>query len=67
MNKQMKLFLDDLADVLEKHGAGLTYTSRDDGIYAYLGDCYKNKICIGFPCNGQSDIREILNYTPDEE
>ncbi len=62
-------FLSDLADVLEKHNGGLTYTSRDDGIHVFVGDIspenWKTKICIGYPNNGNSDIRSILNWAKD--
>lgn len=62
-------FLSDLADVLEKHNGGLSYTNNDDGIHVFIGnmnwDNWKNKINIGSPENGNSDIRSILNWAKD--
>jgi hypothetical protein len=69
MKKEMFNFLSDLADVLEKHNGGLTYTSNDDGIYAMMGEftpeSWKNKINIGYPSDGSSEIRGILNWAKD--
>ena len=54
-------FLKDLADVLEKHSGGFTTTIYDDGIYAMIGDDHRDKIGIGWPCNGEtSRIRKII-------
>lgn len=55
--------LKDLADVLEKHSAGLTYTVMDDGVHVTMGDDgWNNKIRIGFISNGDvSHIREVIS------
>lgn len=53
--------LKDLADVLEKHKGGLLYTARDDGIHVMIGTDYVNKICIGWPSEGNvTGLRTII-------
>jgi hypothetical protein len=62
MDKKMIRLLKDLAKVLEKHKAGLTYTSKDDGIHVVLDGDWRNKVCIGFVDSGDvSQIRAIIN------
>ena len=63
MKPEMIELLKDLADVLEKHSAGLSYTSMDDGIHVSIGDEWNERgICIGWPENGNvSGIRRILH------
>jgi hypothetical protein len=60
MDKKMVRCLKDLANVLEKHKAGLTYTTRDDGVHVVLGGDWVRKVCIGFVDNGDvSGIRKL--------
>jgi hypothetical protein len=59
-------FLRDLADVLEKHRGGLLYTTADNGIYVTQGSDLRNKICIGWPENGKSEIRSIIAKLEDK-
>jgi len=62
MNKKMVRLLKDLSKVLEKHKAGLTYTSKDDGVHVVLDGDWSNKVCIGFVDSGDvSQIRNIIN------
>jgi hypothetical protein len=62
MNKKMIRLLKDLSKVLEKHKAGLTYTSKDDGVHVVLDGDWSNKVCIGFVDRGDvSQIRNIIN------
>jgi hypothetical protein len=62
MNKKMIRLLKDLSKVLEKHKAGLTYTSKDDGVHVVLDGDWSNKVCIGFVDSGDvSQIRNIIN------
>lgn len=62
MNHQMNEFLKDLADVLEKHNGGLSYTNADDGIRAYVGDIWNGSVNIGWPMNGNTqDIRQMIS------
>lgn len=44
-------FLEDLADVLEKHEGRFTTSIDDDGIYVYMGNDRDNKCNLGFPGN----------------
>ena len=61
MKQEMIEFLKDLADVLEKHKGGLTYTTNDDGIHVTIGEDWKTKVCIEWPMNGNvSNIRRII-------
>jgi len=61
MNAKMLELLKDLADVLEKHSGGLTYTSDDDGIHLTIGEEWNDRICIGWPDNGHvSKMRSII-------
>lgn len=61
MTPEMASFLSDLADVLEKHKGGLTYTINDDGILVTLGS---ERVNIEWPCDGEvSHIREMLPKT----
>ena len=54
--------LKDLADVLEKHKGGLTYTTDDDGVHVLLGSFCGPRVCIGWPDNGDvSEIRRIIS------
>lgn len=56
----MSDFLNDLADVLEKHNGGILYTQADDGIYVMQGEDNKKKYWIGFPYNGRvADCRRV--------
>ena len=61
MTEQMRAFLTDLAEVLERHKGGLCYTTDDDGVHAELendkGQFVIEGVCIGFPRGG--DVREI--------
>lgn len=61
MNIKIIAFLEDLADVIEKHQGGLVYTTRDDGIYVTVGDNY-DKVNIGYPHNGDHEIHSLLKY-----
>jgi hypothetical protein len=62
MDKKMIQLLKDLAKVLEKHKAGLTYTSKDDGVHVVLDGDWSNKVCIGFVDSGDvSQIMAIIN------
>ena len=61
MTPEMLELLKDLADVLEKHDGGLTYTTSDDGIHVTQGDDWKTRVCIEWPSNGNvSRLREII-------
>lgn len=42
----MKEFLKELAELLEKHKASLSYTTDDDGIHVRIGN---EDVCIGWP------------------
>ena len=57
--------LKDLADVLEKHVGGLSYTDNDDGIHVSIGESWDERgICIGWPQNGNvSELRRIIRLT----
>jgi len=54
MTQEMKQLLSDLADVLEKHKAGLGYTTWDDGVRVYLNS---ESVSVEFPEDG--DVRHI--------
>jgi hypothetical protein len=61
MTTEMLELLKDLADVLEKHSGGLTYTTYDDGIYVTQGENCKTRVCIEWPFNGNvSRLRQII-------
>ena len=62
MSPQLLALLKDLADVMEKHSAGIYCAYYDDGIYITQGpeSNDQSKVCIGFPENGASDIRQII-------
>jgi hypothetical protein len=61
MTPEMLELLKDLADMLEKHSGGLTYTTSDDGIHVTQGDDWKSRVRIGWPSNGNvSEIRRII-------
>ena len=63
MNAKMLELLKDLADVLEKHNGGLTYNYDDDGVHVTIGEEWDDRICIGFPDNGDvSKMRNIIQY-----
>ena len=62
MNEDIIAFIRDLAPVLEKHKAGLFYTTDDNGIHVSLGDNYRTAANIGWPANGRSpEIDRILS------
>jgi len=62
MNHQMNEFLKDLADVLEKHNAGLGYTTSDDGVHAYVGENWDGSVSIGWPmCGNVKEIRKMIS------
>jgi len=62
MDKKMIRLLKDLSNLLEKHKAGLTYTSKDDGVHVVIHGDWINKVCIGFVNSGDvSQIRAIIN------
>lgn len=64
MDAKMILFLTELAGLLEKHRAGLFYTTADDGVHVTIGDGFTSRCCIGWPNNGNCDtIRAIINQT----
>jgi hypothetical protein len=61
MKPEMIALLKDLADVLERHHGGLSYTTSDDGIHVHLGEDRKNSVCVEWPMNGNvSTIRKII-------
>lgn len=61
MTQEMLELLKDLADVLEKHDGGLTYTTSDDGIHVTQGEECGRGVCIEWPSNGNvSEIRRII-------
>ena len=61
MTQKMLGFIKDLADVLEKHSGGLSYTTDDDGIYVSIGEGWKGAVCIGWPQDGNvSRLRKII-------
>ena len=61
MKPEMLELLKDLADVLEKHAGGLTYTQADDGIHVTQGEEWGRCVCIEWPSNGNvSEIRKII-------
>ena len=61
MTQEMIELLKDLADVLEKHNGGLSYTTDDDGIYVSIGEGWKGAVCIKWPQNGNvSRLLEII-------
>jgi hypothetical protein len=61
MKPEMLELLKDLADVLEKHAGGLTYTTSDNGIHVTQGEDWKSRVCIEWPSNGNvSEIRRII-------
>jgi len=57
MKIEMLSLLRDLADVLEKHGAGIFYTRDDDGIHVTLGGDWETSVGIGWP--GGGDLRVL--------
>lgn len=58
---EMLELLKDLADVLEKHNGGLTYTTSDDGIHVTQGEDWESRVCIEWPYNGNlSRLRQII-------
>lgn len=58
---EMLELLKDLADVLEKHNGGLTYTTSDDGIHVTQGENWESRVCIEWPYNGNvSRLRQII-------
>jgi hypothetical protein len=62
VNPEMLELLKDLADVLEKHSGGLSYTTDDDGVYVSIGEWGECDVCIGWPKNGNvSRLREIID------
>jgi len=62
MTTEMLELLKDLADVLEKHAGGLTYTMADDGVYVTQGEEWKTRVCIEWPFNGNvSRLRQIIH------
>jgi len=70
MKPEMLELLKDLADVLEKHKGGLTYTTSDNGIHVAIGDVWVGSgVCIGWPSDGNvSEIRNIIQaYRPIEQ
>ena len=54
MSEEMKALLSDLADVIERHNAGLGYTTDDDGIHVMIGGWGNESVCIGFPQSGSA-------------
>lgn len=61
MKPEMLELLKDIADVLEKHDGGLTYTTSDDGIHVTQGEDWKSRVCIEWPRNGNvSRLRQII-------
>lgn len=61
MKPEMLALLKDLADVLEKHSGGLTYTNRDDGVHVTQGHDGHHRACIGWPENGNCErLRSII-------
>ena len=68
MTQEMIELLKDLADVLEKHKGGMTYTTADDGIRVTLGEDWGTQICIGWPMNGNVEvIRRIISQNAQGE
>lgn len=72
MNPKLIALLIDLANVLEKHKGGLTYTRSDDGVHVTVEDLNmenadwpsadRPRVCIGWPENGDvSVLRTIIN------
>ena len=58
MSEQFIAFLEELADVIEKHNGGITYTRSDDGIHVTQG---AESVCVGWPDDGDaSEIRELI-------
>tara|TARA_R110000744_G_scaffold86109_2_gene168333 strand:- start:329 stop:514 length:186 start_codon:yes stop_codon:yes gene_type:complete len=39
----------EIEQVLEKHKAGITYTTNDDGIHVYLNPMMRDSISMGWP------------------
>lgn len=61
MKPEMLELLKDLADVLEKHKGGLSYTTSDDGVHVTHGEQWGRGVCIEWPSNGNvSEIRRII-------
>lgn len=61
MKAEMLALLKDLADVLEKHGGGLVYTTDDDGIHVTINGDWRTKVCIECPsCGNVEHIRRII-------
>jgi hypothetical protein len=59
MSKEMKAFLNELADLCNKYEAQISYTIDDDGLHVGIGG---EEVCIGFPSspNPGNDIREYI-------
>jgi hypothetical protein len=51
MSEEMKAFLRGLSELLERHQAGITYTTADDGIHITIGE---ERVNIGFPDDGDT-------------
>ena len=68
---RMSALLTDLADVLEKHGAGLTYMNDGDGVWAVLFDGKGNEekmARIGFMLEGgMSEVRRMAEMFKNKE
>ena len=61
MSESMKSLLIDLADLVERHRAGFSYTVDDDGIWLTIGEICQESICIGFPDGGDASyIRSLV-------
>ena len=62
MKPEMLELLKDLADALEKHAGGLSYTTDDNGIHVSVGESWHERgVCIGWPQAGNvSEIRRII-------
>ena len=68
MTPEMIELLKDLADVLEKHKGGLSYTTDDDGVHVTIDNDWRRgkRVCIGWPADGNvSEIRRIIFANKD--
>ena len=64
MTPEMIELLKDLADVLEKHKGGLSYTTSDDGVHVTINGDWRpgKRVCVGWPDSGNvSEIRRIIS------
>lgn len=63
--QRLKSFIGDLASVLKKHRAGLSYTTDDDGLHVSFDGDIKSVGAIGIPSDGTSP--EIERFLGEEK